>query len=353
MHDDLSEPTLQSNNSDAEQPRLDWRRAHEELSRLAKCRARLDWDEGRSLLDCLRSAAHLHLGFGSFGEYVERLLGYSRRSIDERLRVAAALEHLPSLGQALRDGRMSWSVVRELTRIATPENEDAWLDVARGRTVRQIEELVAGHQPGDRPDDEYDSAMRRHVLRFEVSAETFATFREAMAKLRRDTGSPVDDDAALLLLARQALEGPTEPGRANHQIALTVCEACGRGWQQGRGELVEVGSEVLEMARCDVQHRAQHRGQLIIEGRVSMGLVIRHADGTRYGLVADPRAVQVHEEAFRALRSLGFRESEARRGLERVRVSAHAGDANVPNIVRQVLAVLAADRQPTRSVDTR
>jgi hypothetical protein len=92
------------------------------------------------------------------------------------------------------------------------------------------------------------------VLRFELSAETFATFREAMAKLRRDTGSRLDDDAALLLLARQTLGGPTEPGRANYQIALSVCEECGRGWQQGRGEMVEVGSEVVEMASCDAQH---------------------------------------------------------------------------------------------------
>jgi len=103
------------------------------------------------LLDCLRSGAHLHLGFGCFGEYVERLLGYGRRSIDERLRVAEALERLPSLAQALRDGRVIGSVVRELTRVAIPENEDAWLEVVRGRTVRQVEELVAGHQPGDRP----------------------------------------------------------------------------------------------------------------------------------------------------------------------------------------------------------
>src|ERR1041384_3776787 len=104
MHDDLSKRTSQSNIPDTQQSRLDWRRAHAELSRLAKCRARLDWDEGRSLLDCLRSGAHLHLGFGCFGEYVERLLGYGRRSIDERLRVAEALERLPSLAQALRDG---------------------------------------------------------------------------------------------------------------------------------------------------------------------------------------------------------------------------------------------------------
>src|SRR6266511_5597119 len=118
MHEDPSQHASWSESRDTQQPRIDWRRAHEELSRLAKSRARLDWEEGRSLLDALRSGAHLHLGFGSFGEYIERILGYRRRSTDERLRVAEALENLPELGQALREGRMSWSVVRELTRVA-------------------------------------------------------------------------------------------------------------------------------------------------------------------------------------------------------------------------------------------
>ena len=87
----------------------------------------------------------------------------------------------------------------------------------------------------------------------EVSAETFATFREAMAKLRREAGESLEDDAALLLLARQALGGPSDEGRANYQVALTVCESCRRGWQQGRGEQIEVGADVVEMARCDAQ----------------------------------------------------------------------------------------------------
>src|SRR5882762_10046122 len=162
MHEELSERGSSSEGPDTQTPKLDWRRAHEELSRLARCRARLDWEEGRSLLDALRSGAHLHLGFGSFGEYIERLFGYSRRSTEERLRVAEALERLPELEIALRDGRVSWSIVRELTRIATEENESAWLDLARGRTVRQIEELVAGHKPGDRPEDARDPAFERH-----------------------------------------------------------------------------------------------------------------------------------------------------------------------------------------------
>jgi hypothetical protein len=395
-----------SKTSPAANPTLDWRQAHENLARIARARATLDWEEGRSLLRALRSAAHLHLGFGSFAEYVERLFGYKPRWTEERLRVAQALESLPELSQALRDGALTWSAARELTRVATADNERAWLEVARGKTARQVEEIVAGHRQGDEPMDPYDGALRKHVLRFEVSAETMATFREAMAKLRRESGSPIDDDAAILLLARQALGGPADTGRANYQIAMVVCEQCGRGQQQGRGEQIEVGPDIVEMAHCDAQHltphvggsrarqdvppairrevfrrdggrcvvpgcrhatfldthhldprseggahdpdklvllcgahhRAQHRGQLVIDGRVSTGLVFRHADGTPYGFTVDARTAATHADAFRALRALGFRETEARRALKQVRLQ---GSPGFDGVMRAALAVLS------------
>ena len=122
----------------------DWLQAHEALSRLAKHRAHAEWEEGRALLAALRAGAHRRLGFGSFFEYVEALFAYKPRSIDEKLRVARALESLPSLAVDLRDGTLAWSTVRELTRVATAETEAAWRDAARGKSVRQIEELVKG-----------------------------------------------------------------------------------------------------------------------------------------------------------------------------------------------------------------
>src|SRR3954470_17593615 len=62
----------------------EWVVAHEALSRLARERAAADAEEGRWLLAALRSAAHVHLGFGSFSEYAERLFGYKPRSTQER-----------------------------------------------------------------------------------------------------------------------------------------------------------------------------------------------------------------------------------------------------------------------------
>jgi len=229
-----------------------WQQAHEALLRLAKARAGLDFDEGERLLEALRARAHERLGFGSFVEYVERLFGYAPRLTRDKLRVAEALKELPELGKALRKGQASWSCVRELSRVATPETEGAWLAAARGRTVREVERCVSGRRRGSLPSDPADPQAERHVLRFEVSGEVLATFREAMAQIRRVAGGPLDDDAALLLMARHVLGGPTDEGRASYQVELTVCEGCQRG-RQGRGEPVGVSADVIEMARCDGQ----------------------------------------------------------------------------------------------------
>jgi hypothetical protein len=81
-----------------------------------------------------------------------------------------------------------------------------------------------------------------------------------MNKLKRG-GTPLDDDSALMLMARHVLGGPTEEGRASYQIALSVCPECGRGYQHANGELIPVGAEVVAMAECDGQHLG-HIGHL-------------------------------------------------------------------------------------------
>jgi hypothetical protein len=191
-----------------------WELAHHALSRLARRRAALDAEEGRCLLTALRAAAHLHLGFGTFAEYVERVLGYSPRSTHEKLRVAEALERLPALARALDEGVLSWSALRELTRVASADTEHEWLEFSRGKTVRQLADVVAHANPGDRPDSPRTPGPRRHVLRFEVAPETLALFREASIHLRRHGGHAFDDDALLLAMARAVLGGPTDEGRA-------------------------------------------------------------------------------------------------------------------------------------------
>ncbi len=266
----------------------DWVKAHAELTALARRRAAQDWEEGGLLLQALRTEAHRHLGFGTFGEYVERLFGYSPRTTEEKVRVARELENLPDTDRALRDGALSWSAARELTRVSTPATEKEWLSSARGKTVRQLERLVSGRKPGDLPTDPARPEAKRLVLRFEVSAETAATFREAVAQLRRRSDAKLDDDALLLTLAREVLQGPTDEGRSRYQVLVTTCEHCGQGFQQAAGELVPIEPELVEMACCDAQVlRVTSRADVDIDSHAENGA---HAENAQLHVDTDTRA---------------------------------------------------------------
>jgi Holliday junction resolvasome RuvABC DNA-binding subunit len=89
---------------------------------------------------------------------------------------------------------------------------------------------------------------------------------------------------------------------------------------------------------CGAHHRALHRGLVTIEGRLDAGLRFLHADGSSYGLMPTPLAADAASKAFRALRALGFRESEARRALAE---ATHVGTTDdVEALVRRCLGLL-------------
>jgi len=59
----------------------------------------------------------------------------------------------------------------------------------------------------------------------------------------------LSDDDVMSALCNAVFEGTSasEPsGRAKFQIALTVCERCERGWQDGAGAKVAVDSATVE-----------------------------------------------------------------------------------------------------------
>jgi hypothetical protein len=144
--------------------------------------------------------------------------------------------------------------VRELTRVAVPETEREWMSAAAGKTARDVEQLVAGRRPGQTPSEPSDPRLRQYALHFEVGAETYALWREAVRILQLRVDPHLTEEEALQEMARRALGGPEDEGRAPYQVALARCEDCGRTWQDARGERVELPAEVVERAGCDAQH---------------------------------------------------------------------------------------------------
>ena len=128
------------------------------------------------------------LGYVHMGEYLEREMGYGPQVGAERLRVARELGALPEMEARLTAGELSYSAVRELTRIATSETEQAWLDEARGKSLRQIEAMVAGRKRGDRPSDPTTPELVSRVVRLELSPAAFAVLRQTQAAMADEIG---------------------------------------------------------------------------------------------------------------------------------------------------------------------
>src|SRR5690606_33411622 len=62
----------------------------------------------------------------------------------EKVRVARALGGLPRIDAAFAAGRLSYSKVRAMSRVARPENEDLLLIFATSATGAQLEKICRG-----------------------------------------------------------------------------------------------------------------------------------------------------------------------------------------------------------------
>ena len=89
-------------------------------------------------------------GFRSCAHWLNWRTGLDLGAAREKLRVAAALADLNHLSASMACGRLSYSVVRALTRVATPDNEARLVAVACCATAAQVERLVRGWRQADR-----------------------------------------------------------------------------------------------------------------------------------------------------------------------------------------------------------
>jgi hypothetical protein len=234
--------------------RASWKEVHDELTRLALSKGAYDAEEAKWLLEGKRVRVHERLAYSTYISYLEHVFGYGPRLASERIRVAEALTQLPAMFEALAGADLHWSAVRELTRVAVPETEGEWLAAASGKTVRDVEDMVSGRKPGDRPGDPPDPGAKRHVLRLELSGDALAAFREARRHIELEVGHSLSDDEAVRMLAHHALSGPRDSERAAYQIAITICEECGRGTRDGAGRVLRIEPHEVEAARCDAQN---------------------------------------------------------------------------------------------------
>ena len=71
------------------------------------------------------------LGYASVEEYSAAVLDLTARQTRELLRIGRALPGLPLLSATMEAGELDWTKARELVRVLTPDNEEAWIALAK------------------------------------------------------------------------------------------------------------------------------------------------------------------------------------------------------------------------------
>jgi hypothetical protein len=187
-------------------------------------------------------------GFRSCAHWLNWRTGIDLGAAREKVRVARALDALPTLSAAMRRGELSYSKVRALTRIATPANEAELLVFAMAGTASHVEKLVRASRRVDRLADDGE---RRHLGRYlraypdddgmvtvaarlgpEAGAALLRALDAAEEKLfgaqRRQPDATVETTAeqrradALGLIAEAALTASLDPGTRGDRYQVVV-----------------------------------------------------------------------------------------------------------------------------------
>jgi hypothetical protein len=166
-----------------------------------------------------RSEGHLGPGLKSTAHWLNWKCGIALGAARERVRVARALPGLPKISAAFAAGELSFSKVRAMTRVATADNEDILLRVAKGGTASHLERVIRGYRRAECA-KEIEEANVQHaarelvcwydddgslIIRGRLPPEQGALFLKALEA----AGDALREEARAM--AETAPEGTTEP----------------------------------------------------------------------------------------------------------------------------------------------
>ena len=326
-------------------------------------------------------------GFQSCAHWLNWRTGLALGAAREKVRVARALGDLPLLSDAMRRGRLSYSKVRALTRVATPDNERRLLGFAECAPASYVERLARAWARVDRQAEAADE-RRRHerrnlstwvdddgmvVVRGRLSPEVGAVVRRALEaaadRLRTDVCAEEAAETsfgqrqadALGLLAESALSSDLDRGTAGdrYQVVLHVEPA---SLQSDAGErAADVSAETPRTDAADVSAETRTAGA---GGRADASLETRRTDAAHVSAETRPGAGTTPVPLRQAPRMAGHAALEDADGL---RVSAetarrvacdagavvmrHAADGSVLDVGRKTRTIPPALRRALQARD--
>ena len=142
---------------------------------------------------------HRGAGIARFDDWVEFTFGMPAKLAGTFNFLGSRLECLPKTCAALDSGRLTYTKAREFITLATPENEEQWIEYAANHTNREIERRVRRKRKGTRED-------RTKKVSW-VDPLELQDLRRAQEILTRNLDTFVPEDKLLPTLARMLIDG--------------------------------------------------------------------------------------------------------------------------------------------------
>jgi hypothetical protein len=152
------------------------------------------------------------LGYVRLRDYAIEQLGLSARQVQDLAHVDRELGRLPRIEGAFIAGRITWTKARLLCRVATPEDEEPWLEVARRLTARALAREVRAVdarslEAGDVPETDEDGVeeVARETVWLSVTPRVRARWSRARLLARRVAGEALSQAAVAEFVAAEVM----------------------------------------------------------------------------------------------------------------------------------------------------
>ncbi len=268
-----------------------------------------------SLCEALRVLAetrlYFELGYPSVAAYAGAFFQLRRSEAFEYVRVAKALVALTTLREAFAKGRVGWSAVKAITRVANADSQADWIEFARTNGVESTlaearDALRHGRHAPRRSSYGLPNLDEKLVLRYPRSDmdKVRRWLEQTCAEIADRTGTDeVSLEQAILFLCERgaATEVKESPGTdrsvtqdARAQIVYQRCPDCSRARVGTRDGFVEVAPKELDRYASSAE-------PVVIDGPTPPGLR-RKILAREAGRCANPRcgewAAHCHHVVF-------------------------------------------------------
>ena len=233
---------------------------------------------------------HLELGFSSLFAYCVEALGMSEGTAGRRVTAARVCRRFPGVFDRVARGELHLCALCALAPHLNSGNSVELFEACRGKTRRQIEDLLAARFP--RPD------VREQIRRLPVRARVPAAVNEPISLPSRAVDTSSATEASVTAIA---------PNPASLPIAATGSDARRRARQLEPLSADRFGvhftadaelRELIERARALASHRLPN-GDLAGLMKLMAACFVREEEKRRFGVGAKPRRTKAEAKPAR------------------------------------------------------